>query len=128
MTTINQIIRKKRIKTIKKVRLRELSGCPQKKGICTAVLIRTPRKPNSAKRKVAKVKLTNKFEINVYISGEGHNLQQHSTVLVHGGGPKDLPGVSYRAIRGKYDLEGVSKRRRSRSRYGTKKYNNTTGI
>jgi len=121
MTTINQIIRKKRIKKKIKLNSKELKHCPQKRGICINVLIRTPRKPNSAKRKIARVRLSNDLEVNAYIPGEGHSLQQHSTVLVKGGGPKDLPGVNYRIIRGKYDLDGVVDRKKGRSKYGRKK-------
>jgi len=121
MPTINQLIRKprKRKNIIKKVPA--LKKCPQKRGICFRVYTTTPRKPNSAMRKVAKIKLTNGEEVTGYIPGEGHNLQEHSNVLIRGGRVKDLPGVRYHIIRGKLDTEGVKNRKQSRSKYGTKK-------
>jgi len=111
----------KRKKKVHKIKKKALVTCPQKKGICLKVTTTTPKKPNSAIRKIAKVKLTSGQTIIVYIPGEGHNLQQHSTVLIKGGIVKDLPGVRYRMIRGKYDLQGVKNRKRSRSKYGVKK-------
>ncbi|XAO72568.1 MAG: 30S ribosomal protein S12 [Candidatus Vidania fulgoroideorum] len=119
--TINQLIRKGRKNKKKKNKSIALNKCPQKRGICIKVYTTTPKKPNSALRKVAKVRLVNKKEIISYIPGEGHNLQEHSVVLVRGGRVKDLPGVKYHIIRGVYDLEGVKNRRSSRSKYGTKK-------
>lgn len=122
MTTINQIIRKPRHG---KIKLRTISpalkGNPQLRGVCLRVMIRSPKKPNSAQRKVAKIKLSNGQIVVCYIPGEGHNLQEHGTVLIRGGRVKDLPGVRYKCIRGKYDLTGVGKRKQSRSKYGTKK-------
>ncbi|UNB92054.1 30S ribosomal protein S12 [Candidatus Carsonella ruddii] len=119
--TINQIIRLGRKKYIKKIKTPALLKSPQKKGICLKVYTTTPKKPNSALRKVCRVKLSNKNEITVYIPGEGHNLQEHSNVLVRGGRVKDLPGVKYHVIRNVYDLSGVINRKKSRSKYGTKK-------
>lgn len=120
MPTINQIIRKPRApKRVKKVSA--LEGNPQKKGIVLRVFIRKPKKPNSAQRKVAKVRLSNKREIDAYIMGEGHTLQEHNVVLVRGGRVPDLPGVNYKLVRGKYDLAGVVNRKTSRSKYGKKK-------
>jgi small subunit ribosomal protein S12 len=121
MPTVNQLIRKPRKKVPPKVRTKALEGGPQKRGVCTRVYTTTPRKPNSALRKVAKVRLTNRNEIIAYIPGEGHNLQEHSVVLVRGGGPNDLPGVRYTVIRGVLDTQGVKGRKQSRSHYGTKK-------
>jgi small subunit ribosomal protein S12 len=125
MPTINQLIRKTlgsgRGKGKNKSKSPALESSPQKKGVCLRVFTRTPKKPNSALRKVAKVKLTNGHVITGYIPGEGHNLQEHSVVLVRGGRVKDLPGVRYHLIRGKYDLQGVAKRKQGRSLYGTKK-------
>ena len=125
MPTINQLIRKTlgsgRGKDKNKSKSPALESSPQKKGVCLRVFTRTPKKPNSALRKVAKVKLTNGHVITGYIPGEGHNLQEHSVVLVRGGRVKDLPGVRYHLIRGKYDLQGVAKRKQGRSLYGTKK-------
>ncbi|MBY0585333.1 30S ribosomal protein S12 [Candidatus Carsonella ruddii] len=118
--TINQIIRIGRKKNIKKKKTPALLSSPQKKGICLKVYTTTPKKPNSALRKVCRVKLSNKNEITVYIPGEGHNLQEHSNILVRGGRVKDLPGVKYHAIRNVYDLSGVINRKKSRSKYGTK--------
>lgn len=119
--TINQLIRKGRKINKNKTKSPALNKCPQKKGICLKVYTMTPKKPNSALRKVAKVKLSNNKEVNAYIKGEGHNLQEHSIVLVEGGRVKDLPGIKYHIIRGILDTEGVKNRKNSRSRYGTKK-------
>jgi len=121
MPTINQLIRKGRKKIVKKKKNRALDGCPQRRGVCTRVYTTTPKKPNSALRKVARVRLTNGSEITAYIPGEGHNLQEHSIVLVRGGRVKDLPGVRYHIIRGALDTSGVDERRSSRSKYGTKR-------
>lgn len=121
MPTINQLIRKPRKRPKKKTKAPALTGCPQRRGVCTRVYTMTPKKPNSALRKVAKVRLTNGYEVIVYIPGEGHNLSEHSQVLVRGGRVKDLPGVRYHIIRGAQDSEGVDGRKRSRSKYGTKK-------
>ncbi|GAA9040941.1 30S ribosomal protein S12 [Helicobacter pylori] len=121
MPTINQLIRKERKKVVKKTRSPALVECPQRRGVCTRVYTTTPKKPNSALRKVAKVRLTSKFEVISYIPGEGHNLQEHSIVLVRGGRVKDLPGVKYHIVRGALDTAGVNKRTVSRSKYGTKK-------
>ncbi len=121
MPTINQLVRKGRKVVFKKDKSPALQGCPQKRGVCTRVYTTTPKKPNSALRKVARVKLTSGKEVNAYIPGEGHNLQEHSIVLVEGGRVKDLPGVRYHIVRGTLDTSGVSDRRNSRSRYGTKR-------
>ena len=121
MTTINQLVRKPRKRKVVKSKVPALGKCPQKKGSCTRVYTTTPRKPNSALRKVARVRLVNGFEVNAYIGGEGHNLQEHSTVLLRGGRVKDLPGVRYHVIRGTQDTTGVEGRRQGRSKYGTKK-------
>lgn len=121
MPTISQLIRKGRKKTIKKVYTPALTGSPQKRGVCTRVYTSTPKKPNSALRKVARVRLTSGFEVTAYIPGEGHNLQEHSIVLIRGGRVKDLPGVRYHIIRGTLDTAGVADRRKSRSKYGAKK-------
>ncbi|GAA8739818.1 30S ribosomal protein S12 [Helicobacter pylori] len=121
MPTINQLIRKERKKVVKKTKSPALVECPQRRGVCTRVYTTTPKKPNSALRKVAKVCLTSKFEVISYIPGEGHNLQEHSIVLVRGGRVKDLPGVKYHIVRGALDTAGVNKRTVSRSKYGTKK-------
>ena len=121
MPTISQLVRKGR-KTIRtKSKRPDLQGCPQKRGVCLQVMTRTPKKPNSALRKVAKVRLTNGYEVIAYIPDEGHNLQEHSIVLVRGGRVKDLPGVRYHIVRGTLDATGVEKRRRSRSKYGVKR-------
>lgn len=121
MTTTNQLVRKPRV--IKRVKSSgaALDNCPQKRGVCTRVYTTTPKKPNSAMRKVARVRLTNSQEVTAYIGGEGHNLQEHSVVLIRGGRVKDLPGVRYQIVRGSLDTAGVSGRQRGRSRYGTKK-------
>ena len=121
MPTINQLIRKGRTEIIKKKKTRALMGCPQRRGVCTRVYTTTPKKPNSALRKVARVRLVNGFEVTAYIPGEGHNLQEHSIVLVRGGRVKDLPGVRYHIVRGALDSAGVDKRVNSRSKYGTKR-------
>lgn len=121
MPTINQLIRKERKKVVKKTKSSALVECPQRRGVCTRVYTVSPKKPNSAVRKVAKVRLTSKFEVISYIPGEGHNLQEHSIVLVRGGRVKDLPGVKYHIVRGALDTAGVAKRSVSRSKYGAKK-------
>ena len=121
MLTISQLIRKGRSTKKKKTSAPALGGSPQKRGVCTRVYTTTPKKPNSALRKVARVRLTNGFEVTAYIPGEGHNLQEHSIVLIEGGRVKDLPGVRYHIIRGTLDTSGVDDRKTSRSRYGTKK-------
>lgn len=121
MPTINQLIRKERKKAVKKSKSPALVVCPQRRGVCTRVYTTTPKKPNSALRKVAKVRLTSGFEVISYIPGEGHNLQEHSIVLIRGGRVKDLPGVKYHIIRGALDTAGVAKRNVSRSKYGAKK-------
>ena len=121
MPTINQLIRKGRTEIISKKKNRALQGCPQRRGVCTRVYTTTPKKPNSALRKVARVRLVNGFEVTAYIPGEGHNLQEHSIVLVRGGRVKDLPGVRYHIVRGALDSAGVEKRTVSRSKYGTKR-------
>jgi small subunit ribosomal protein S12 len=120
MFTYNQLFKNKRLKKLKLTKTPALNKCPQKKGICLKLVIRAPKKPNSALRKIAKLKLTNKKIIYAYIPGEGHNLQEYSTVLIRGGRVKDLPGVKYHIIRGKYDLLGIKLRKSSRSKYGTK--------
>jgi len=119
--TINQLVRKGRAGVEKKGKNRALMECPQRRGVCTRVYTTTPKKPNSALRKVARVRLTNGFEVTAYIGGEGHNLQEHSIVLVRGGRVKDLPGVRYHIVRGAMDAAGVEKRVNSRSKYGTKR-------
>ena len=121
MPTINQLVRKGRKRVLKKTATPALASNPQKRGVCTRVYTTTPKKPNSALRKVARVRLTNGREVNAYIPGEGHNLQEHSIVLIEGGRVKDLPGVRYHVVRGTLDTSGVSDRTTSRSRYGTKK-------
>ena len=121
MPTVNQLIRKSRKRTIKKSSSRALENRPQKRGVCTRVYTTTPKKPNSALRKVARVRLTNGIEATAYIPGEGHNLQEHSIVLIEGGRVKDLPGVRYHIVRGSLDTAGVNDRKTSRSRYGAKK-------
>jgi small subunit ribosomal protein S12 len=119
--TINQLVRKERKKVIKKSKSPALVKCPQRRGVCTRVYTTTPKKPNSALRKVAKVRLTSGYEVISYIPGEGHNLQEHSIVLVRGGRVKDLPGVKYHIVRGALDTAGVANRKKSRSKYGTKR-------
>ena len=121
MSTINQLVRKPRSKKIAKTGVPALDSCPQKRGVCTRVYTTTPKKPNSALRKVARVRLTNAAEVTTYIGGEGHNLQEHSVVLIRGGRVKDLPGVRYHILRGTLDTQGVEARKQRRSHYGTKK-------
>ena len=121
MTTINQLVRKPRKTKRAKSTVPALESCPQKRGVCTRVYTTTPKKPNSALRKVARVKLTNGFEVTSYIGGEGHNLQEHSVVLIRGGRVKDLPGVRYHVLRGILDTEGVKNRKQRRSKYGAKR-------
>ena len=121
MPTINQLIRKPRKRIIEKSKVPALEASPQKRGVCTRVYTTTPKKPNSALRKVAKVRLTTGYEVISYIGGEGHNLQEHSVVLIRGGRVKDLPGVRYKIIRGALDTQGVKNRKQARSRYGAKK-------
>lgn len=121
MATINQLVRKPRKRRAKKVKMPALQGCPQRRGVCTRVYTTTPKKPNSSLRKVARVRLTNGMEVTAYIPGEGHNLQEHSVVLIRGGRVKDLPGVRYHVVRGSLDTAGVSGRRQGRSKYGEKR-------
>jgi len=121
MPTINQLIRKPRVAITEKSKVPALGGSPQKRGVCTRVYTTTPKKPNSALRKVAKVRLTNGFEVISYIGGEGHNLQEHSVVLIRGGRVKDLPGVRYHIVRGSLDTQGVKDRKQARSKYGAKR-------
>jgi small subunit ribosomal protein S12 len=121
MPTIQQLIRKPREPNGRKSKSQHLEGCPQKRGVCTRVYTTTPKKPNSAMRKVAKVRLTNSFEVICYIPGEKHNLQEHSVVLIRGGRIKDLPGVRYHILRGVLDTQGVKDRRQRRSKYGAKR-------
>ena len=121
MPTINQLLRKPRRKVQTKSKVPALGGSPQKRGVCTRVYTTTPKKPNSALRKVAKVRLTNGYEVISYIGGEGHNLQEHSVVLIRGGRVKDLPGVRYHMVRGSLDTAGVKDRKQSRSKYGAKR-------
>ena len=121
MPTINQLVRKGRKQIKKKTTAPALKACPQKRGVCTRVYTTTPKKPNSALRKVARVRLTNGMEVTSYTPGEGHNLQEHSVVLIRGGRVKDLPGVRYHIIRGTLDAVGVNERKQGRSKYGTKK-------
>jgi small subunit ribosomal protein S12 len=124
MPTINQLVRKSREKVLKRNKVPALKSCPQKRGVCLRVYTTTPKKPNSALRKVARVKLTNGQEVTAYIPGEGHNLQEHSVVLIRGGRVKDLPGVRYHIIRGTLDTQGLEKRRQRRSKYGAKRPKN----
>lgn len=121
MPTINQLVRKGRKSEAKRTKSPALKACPQKRGVCTRVFTMTPKKPNSALRKVARVRLTNKQEVTAYIGGVGHNLQEHSVVLIRGGRVKDLPGVRYHIVRGSLDTGGVQNRKRGRSKYGAKK-------
>lgn len=121
MPTINQLVRKGRQTSVKKSTAPALKNCPQKRGVCTRVYTATPKKPNSALRKVARVRLTNSIEVTAYIPGIGHNLQEHSVVLIRGGRVKDLPGVRYHIVRGVLDTAGVADRKQSRSKYGAKK-------
>ena len=121
MATVNQLLKKSRKPKVKKTDVPALNACPQRRGVCTRVYTTTPKKPNSAMRKVARVRLTNGIEVNAYIPGEGHNLQEHSIVLVRGGRVKDLPGVRYHIVRGALDTAGVEGRLQRRSKYGAKK-------
>lgn len=121
MATVNQLIRNSRTQKTRKTNVPALTRCPQRRGVCVRVTTQTPKKPNSALRKVARVRLTNGYEVTSYIGGEGHNLQEHSVVLIRGGRVKDLPGVRYHIVRGSLDTAGVSKRRRGRSKYGAKR-------
>jgi small subunit ribosomal protein S12 len=121
MPTINQLIRKPRRWPVGRNKVPAMQACPQKRGVCTRVYTTTPKKPNSALRKVARVRLTNGYEVTSYIPGEGHNLQEHSVVLIRGGRVKDLPGVRYHIIRGTLDTQGVKDRRQRRSKYGAKR-------
>ena len=120
MPTVNQLVRHGRARPVKRKKTPAMQRCPQKRGVCTRVYTTTPKKPNSALRKVARVRLTNGFEVLSYIPGEGHNLQEHSVVLIRGGRVKDLPGVRYHIIRGVLDTQGISDRRQRRSKYGAK--------
>ena len=124
MPTINQLVRKSREKVSKRNKVPALKSCPQKRGVCLRVYTTTPKKPNSALRKVARVRLSHGFEVTAYIPGEGHNLQEHSVVLIRGGRVKDLPGVRYHIIRGTLDTQGLEKRRQRRSKYGAKRPKN----
>ncbi len=128
MPTIQQLVRKGRRTKLAKTKVPALEGCPQKRGVCTRVYTTTPKKPNSALRKVAKVRLSNQQEVIAYIPGEGHNLQEHSIVLIRGGRVKDLPGVRYHIIRGALDTAGVQDRKQGRSKYGTKKAGTTGAV
>lgn len=121
MVTVNQLVRKGRVKVQYKSKSPALESCPQRRGVCTRVYTTTPKKPNSALRKVARVRLTNGFEVIAYIGGEGHNLQEHSVVLIRGGRVKDLPGVRYHIVRGALDTSGVANRKQGRSKYGAKR-------
>ncbi|GJL75072.1 MAG TPA: 30S ribosomal protein S12 [Nitrosomonas sp.] len=121
MPTISQLVRKPRVAKRVKSNVPALEDCPQKRGVCTRVYTTTPKKPNSALRKVARVRLTNGYEVSSYIGGEGHNLQEHSVVLIRGGRVKDLPGVRYHTVRGSLDTAGVKDRKQARSKYGSKK-------
>ncbi|WP_020561272.1 30S ribosomal protein S12 [Thiofilum flexile] len=121
MATVNQLVRKPRKSKAEKSNVPALEACPQRRGVCTRVYTTTPKKPNSAMRKVARVRLTNGFEVTSYIGGEGHNLQEHSVVLIRGGRVKDLPGVRYHTVRGSLDTQGVKDRKQGRSKYGTKR-------
>ena len=121
MATVNQLLKKSRKPKVRKTDVPALNACPQRRGVCTRVYTTTPKKPNSALRKVCKVRLTSGFEVLSYIGGEGHNLQEHSVVLIRGGRVKDLPGVRYHILRGNLDTQGVANRKKRRSLYGTKK-------
>ena len=121
MPTVNQLVRKPRVTRVKRNKVPALKSCPHKRGVCTRVYTTTPKKPNSALRKVAKVRLTNGYEVVCYIPGEGHNLQEHSVVLIRGGRVKDLPGVRYHILRGVLDTQGVKDRKQRRSKYGAKR-------
>lgn len=128
MPTVNQLVRKGRTTKKYKSKSRALEQCPQKRGVCTRVFTSTPKKPNSAMRKVARIRLTNNVEVTGYIPGVGHNLQEHSIVLIRGGRVKDLPGVRYHIIRGTLDCEGVEDRNKGRSKYGTKRPKKIKGV
>ena len=121
MATVNQLVNNPRKRTVVKSKVPALKACPQRRGVCTRVYTTTPKKPNSALRKVARVRLTSGFEVTSYIGGEGHNLQEHSVVLIRGGRVKDLPGVRYHVVRGALDTSGVNNRKHGRSKYGTKR-------
>ncbi|MDB6095923.1 MAG: rpsL [Francisellaceae bacterium] len=121
MATVNQLVRKGRKQLVVRTKSPALQSCPQRRGVCTRVYTTTPKKPNSALRKVCRVRLTNGYEVTAYIGGEGHNLQEHSVVLIRGGRVKDLPGVRYKVVRGSLDTAGVKDRKQSRSKYGSKK-------
>jgi small subunit ribosomal protein S12 len=121
MPTVNQLIRNPRVAPVVRNKVPALKACPQKRGVCTRVYTTTPKKPNSALRKVARVRLSNGFEVISYIPGEGHNLQEHSVILIRGGRVKDLPGVRYHVVRGALDTQGVKDRKQSRSKYGAKR-------
>jgi small subunit ribosomal protein S12 len=121
MATVYQLVRKPRTRKVEKSNVPALESCPQRRGVCTRVYTTTPKKPNSAMRKVARVRLTNGYEVTSYIGGEGHNLQEHSVVLIRGGRVKDLPGVRYHTVRGTLDCAGVNNRRQGRSKYGAKR-------
>ena len=121
MATVNQLVRKPRQSKVEKSKVPALEACPQRRGVCTRVYTTTPKKPNSAMRKVARVRLTNGFEVTSYIGGEGHNLQEHSVVLIRGGRVRDLPGGRYHTVRGSLDTQGVKNRKQARSKYGTKR-------
>ena len=121
MATVNQLVRKPRARKVAKSNVPALEACPQKRGVCTRVYTSTPKKPNSALRKVCRVRLTNGFEVTSYIGGEGHNLQEHSVILIRGGRVKDLPGVRYHIVRGALDCSGVKDRKQARSKYGVKR-------
>ena len=121
MATVNQLVRKPRARKVAKSNVPALEACPQKRGVCTRVYTTTPKKPNSALRKVCRVRLTNGFEVTSYIGGEGHNLQEHSVILIRGGRVKDLPGVRYHTVRGARDCSGVKDRKQARSKYGVKR-------
>ena len=121
MATVNQLVRKPRARKVAKSNVPALEACPQKRGVCTRVYTTTPKKPNSALRKVCRVRLTNGFEVTSYIGGEGHNLQEHSVVLIRGGRVKDLPGTRYHIVRGTLDTAGVANRMQARSKYGVKR-------
>ena len=121
MPTINQLIRNGRKRQVKKTKVPAMESCPQKRGVCTRVYTTTPKKPNSALRKVARIRLTNGFEVTSYIPGEGHNLQEHSVVMIRGGRVKDLPGIRYHIVRGTLDTQGVNDRKQRRSKYGAKR-------
>lgn len=121
MSTLNQLCKKNRLKKTSSKKTPSLSKCPQKRGVCLKIFTRTPKKPNSAIRKLARLRLSNGQKVTIYIPGEGHNLQEYSTVLIRGGRVKDLPGIKYHSVRGKFDLLGVKSRKTARSKYGAKK-------